>query len=92
MQIHVLFTAQLKDAAGAAGQMIDLPDQSTVRHLLTEIGQMHGERLRAMLFDSEGELLPSILLCLGNEQISIDHASLLSDGDELMLLSAISGG
>ena len=92
MQIHVLYTAQLKDAAGTAGQLIDLPDESTVRCCLTEIGQMHGERIRAMLFGSDGELLPSILLCLGNEQISIDHPAPLSDGDELILLSAISGG
>ncbi|MDP7266717.1 MAG: MoaD/ThiS family protein [Pirellulales bacterium] len=92
MQIHVLYTAQLKDAAGAAEQMIILPDRSTVRRCLSEIVQIHGEALRTMLFDSEENLLPSVLLCLGDEQISIDHASPLSDGDELTLLSAISGG
>ncbi len=92
MQIHVLYTAQLKNAAGVPGQIIDLPDQSTVRHLLEKIAEVHGEALRTMLFDSGGDLLPSVLLCLGDEQISIDHASPLSDGAELTLLSAISGG
>lgn len=92
MKVRVLYTTQLKMALGLAGEDVILNDGGTLAQLVEQLSQRHGARFRNLMMDGQGKLLPSILLCLGNEQ-AIDGTSLrLSDGDEVTILSAISGG
>ena len=92
MKVRVLYTTQLKMALGLAGEDVILHDGGTLAQLVEQLSQRHGARFRNLMVDGQGKLLPSILLCLGDEQ-AIDGTSLrLSDGDEVTILSAISGG
>ena len=92
MKIRLLYTAQLKAALGTSEEWIELPSGSTLSDCLEALLARHGEVLRTMLFDQDQNRWSSILPCIGNEQVPIDHPVPLSEGDEITLLSAISGG
>lgn len=92
MQITVNYTTQLKAALGKSVEELDFDDRATVRDVLDRLRELHGETLQGLLYDAAGRLLPSVLLCVGDEQVNIDHGVELRDGDAMTLLSAISGG
>ena len=89
MEINVHFTTQLKAALGRGSQSISLADGATVQDAMDTLKEQFPEEFRQLLF-SNGQVLPSILLSINDQQVDLD--SPLSEGDTLTLLSAISGG
>ncbi len=89
MNVTVAFTTQLKAAIGMSEQTITLPDSATVDDALKHLATLHPQPFGDLVL-SDGELLPSILMSLNDQQV--DQQVALADGDVLTLLSAISGG
>lgn len=89
MQVTIGFTTQLKAALGKSQQSVNLPDGATVQDAIRELAHMHNDEFSQLVL-ADGELMPSILLSLNDQQV--DATATLSDGDSLTLLSAISGG
>ena len=92
MNVRVIYTTQLRAALGRGWEEIDLPGPATLPGLLDRLGQLHGPTFRDLVLDSQGRPLPSILLCVGDQQIRADTAGDLKEGDQVTILSAISGG
>ena len=92
MQVTVEYAAQVKRAAGVASESVDVEDSCSIRDLLTQVAAARGEALKNILFDDNGELHPSILLFVGNEQIRWDTPIKLKNRDVVSVLSPISGG
>jgi molybdopterin converting factor small subunit len=92
MKVRVSYTTQLKAALGFGSEMVELPPSATLPQLLARLSETHGATFRDLVLENEGRLLPSILLCVGDQQVDIDTVSALKDGDEVTILSAISGG
>ncbi len=92
MQITVNYTTQLKAALGKSSEELEVNGPVLIGDVLNQLRERHGEALQGLLYDSAGMLLSSVLLCLGDEQVSVDHGGELRDGDAITLLSAISGG
>ena len=90
MEIKVVFTTQLKAALGTGSQSLSLGADATVRDAIAALGDEHRESFRTLVVAQGGELLPSILLSLNDQQV--EPSERLSDGDTLTILSAISGG
>jgi len=84
--------AQLKQAAGAAGEEIALPAPCVVRDVLLALADRHGAPLRSLLLDAGGSLQATILVFVGDEQVSANDGVALNDGDVVTLLSPIAGG
>lgn len=89
MRVHVVFTTQLKAAIGQASQDIELAENASVQEAIAVIAEQHSEAFSKYVL-SGGQLIPSILLSVNDQQASADAN--LADGDTLTLLSAISGG
>ena len=89
MHINVQFTTQVKAALGRSEQSVQLEDGATVMDAIRQLAQEHGEAFAKFVFVQD-QLLPSILTTVNDQQVSTDEA--LRDGDQLILLSAISGG
>jgi|GEM_PF-6084497 len=89
MEVTVLFTTQLKAALGRSDQQVSLAENATVKDAIAALAQQHPDHF-AKLVMVDGELLPSILLSVNDQQVDIDAS--LKQGDTLTLLSAISGG
>lgn len=92
MKIEVFYTTQLKHALGCSSNEVDVPSPLTVGQLLEHLSQLHGELFNKLVFASQGELSSSILVCVGNKCLGRDLSTTLNEGDEVTLLSPVSGG
>jgi len=92
MKITVEYTAHLKRATGTGSEEVQLPQHSTVLEVIETLLERHGEEFRAHLLDSEGNIHPSLVIAVNDEQVFLESARKLSDGDTVVLLAAIAGG
>ncbi len=81
MRVRVLFFGMLKDLAGKPAEDLDLPEDASIRDVLT-----HYEKQIPRLKES----IPSLALALNQQYASPDAK--LKAGDEIALLPPVSGG
>ena len=85
----------LKHAIGQRLTEIDLPHGSTVEDLLTYMKERWGDKLSSQLFDSDSDtILPYIRIMVNGQTIQFLEGleTLLSEGDEVLILPLVSGG
>ncbi len=92
MHVTVHYTAQIKAALGIAEESIDLPPASQMRVLIQQLIARHGEPFRELVVATDGGVLPSVLLCVGDEQVDPQADDPLPEDAVVTFLSAISGG
>ncbi len=92
MTVSVRYLAQVRAAAGRATEQVTLSDASSLVELLRNLAERHGTALRNLLFDPSGGLQPTILVFVGDEQVSGNDAVALKDGDTVTILSPMAGG
>jgi molybdopterin converting factor small subunit len=92
MHVAVRYRAQLKQAAGSAGEQVEVPSPCSIEELLTHLAGRHGAALRGLLFDAAGKRQPTILVFVGDVQVAPGEAAQLRDGDVVTLLSPMAGG
>ena len=92
MEITVHYLAQLKRAAGVATENVTVEDGCSLSQVLKGLADRHGPAFRAGLLDEHGQPLPALLFFLGAEQVRPDSARPLCEGDEVTILSPMSGG
>jgi molybdopterin converting factor small subunit len=92
MKIRVDYVAQLKDAAGRADEVVELADGTNLQDLIRQVAARRGERLAGLLLDDGGELRPSALVFVGDDQIEWHDACPLHDGATVTLMSPLAGG
>mgnify|MGYP002624460560 CR=1 FL=1 len=90
MQVTIRYMAQLKRAADTNSETLEVDDQSTVQSLLVRLTREHPDLERMLLND--GQLQPTILVFVGDDQVDDPQAQTLSEGDVVTLLSPIAGG
>ena len=90
MEVVVTFTTQLKAALGQPSATLTLDEDASVMSALSSLAGRYPTEFSGLVLSSQGQLLPSILLCVNDQQVA--PSALLHDGDTLTLLSAISGG
>jgi molybdopterin converting factor small subunit len=89
MRITVRYLAQLKEAAGIATEIVTSEERST-HGLLMSLGDHHGDALRRLLLDADGQPNATILVFVNDRQV--EPGMELNDGDVVTLLSPIAGG
>ena len=92
MKVSVVYTTQIKAALDLAEEAVDVAEGATAVDLLRHLADKHGSTFGELVFSADGALLPSLLLCVGDEQLTSPAEQSLGDGDVVTLLSAISGG
>ena len=92
MVVTVQYTTQLKAALGTAQEEIQLADDATLAELLRQLSAQHGATFTDLVLMKDGNLLPSIIVCIDDQQSSAQQDVPLEDGNQVMFLSAISGG
>ena len=90
MKVTVRYTAQLREAAGAASEVVDLANPPTVAELVKFLADRHGDGFRAVAFGASGR--PAVLIVVGETQVRSDDPRKLADGVIVSLLAPISGG
>lgn len=93
MKLKVSYSGQARAAAGCGSEEFELPGAATLHDLLLAIASRHGERVTALLETTPERRAPAVLVFVGEESVRWETPPpLLKDGDEVMLLSPISGG
>ncbi len=90
MKITIKYSAQIAQAADASSETVELEAPCTVRELVERIAKERGGRFRDLVLGGEGK--PVVLLAVGDEQVRWEDERRLREGDEVSLLSPISGG
>jgi molybdopterin converting factor small subunit len=92
MNVDVYYTTQLRTALGQAQQRVTLDRGSTLGQLLRQLADVHAAVFSTHVLDPQGDLLPGIMLCVGDQQVTEPDSFVLQDDATVTILSAISGG
>jgi molybdopterin converting factor small subunit len=92
MKVRVRYLAQLKQAAGLGAETVELEGPCAAREFVANLAERHGGPLRGLLLTPGGQVQPTILIFVGDEQVAAGASEALRDGDEVTLLSPIAGG
>lgn len=93
MKIHLVYEAQLREAAGESEAVVQAEEGTTVEGLLRHVSAAR-ESLAARLIGEDDRLQSSMLIFVNDKPITRDAAMdlLLADGDIVLLIPPISGG
>ncbi len=92
MMVVVRYMAQLRLAVGTGSESVTLPEGAVLPDLLRQLGRAHPGLLPRLLFDARGELQPSLLVFVGDSQVSPSEPRPLREGEVITLLTPIAGG
>jgi molybdopterin converting factor small subunit len=92
MDVRVDYIAQVKHAAGVATELVSLAGAAPLGDLLHRLAQRHGPEFRSLVFGENGCVNPSILVTVNDEQVVPDSGVELKVGDNVAILSPMSGG
>jgi len=91
MKVRVAYHGQLRLAAGAAGEELEVPAGSSVADVLQHAARRHGV-LRSVLLGPNGQPSRAVLVAVGDRQVRPGESVALRDGDVVTLLPPIGGG
>lgn len=92
MQITIHFMGQARLAAGCEQTTLEISDGSLVRAAMDAAVRERGDLLREFLFHDDGRPRRSVLLVVGQQQVSWDWERPLCSGEVLTVLPPIAGG
>jgi molybdopterin converting factor small subunit len=91
--VKVRYNNILRSAAGLAEETVRIPAGASLLDLLRQLGDRHGSRLLALLFDAKGGVVTHLVIFRNQKLVPQGQYELqLAEGDELMLFPAVSGG
>ncbi len=85
-----LFSA-LREIAGAKEVEVE-GEELSVKEALQRFVVKYGEKAKTTLFDSQGEMLPSVLVLVNGEAASDGAATRVRKGDTIQVLLPTAGG
>lgn len=92
IKVKVRFTAQLKDKAGLNTDLFELNPNEKIQSLLRRLVERYGNGFGEILFDEKGFYRNSNLIAINGCQVNYEENSKLNQGDEVTILSPVSGG
>lgn len=92
MNVTVQYETLLKRAAGTASDEIDVDGACDVRAAIQAVADRRRETLASLLLAEDGDVRSSVLIFVGDRQISPGESHQLQDGDIVTLMTPISGG
>ncbi len=90
MKVTVRYQTQIKRALGLAAETVEVGEACALADLARHLGARHGEPFRRLVLTEAGEPLESVLVFIGDRQVS--GAVALRDGDVVTLLAPMAGG
>ena len=92
MKVYVKSIGDLRDYLGRDPQEIELPAGARFGELLAFIGEHWGKVLPPFIWDAEKQQFRGAVFFVIDKQVVQDMATPLQDGQEIMLMRALSGG
>lgn len=92
MKLTINYMGQLKQATGIETENIVLESPYSVKDLILQLAEKHGEPLRSFFIDSDHNLNNSIMLIVDDTQIHLEEPLQLKEGSTISFLSPLAGG
>jgi molybdopterin converting factor small subunit len=92
MKITFKYFAQVRQATGAESEQMVLADGADMATALETAAGRHGAAFRKLVLDEFGVVRPSMLVLVNGVPAPRGGQRKLAEGDEITLLSAVSGG
>ena len=92
MNIHIEFLAQLGVLAGGRHRNLEVSGACTAQEAIRAVLADDAVELRSLVFDSQGDLKPSLLVFVGEEQLDWQQPTALQPNDTIVLATPIAGG
>jgi molybdopterin converting factor small subunit len=92
MKITMNYFGQLRNAAGAESEDVELDAGATVQDAVASRIDAHGDVFRTVLLAEDGGLRPSVMVLVNDTPAPKSPPASLSEGDQVKLLAAIAGG
>ena len=92
MKITIEYNGQLRHLAQRESDVLDIAEGTSIPEAVAQAATSYDESFQVILFDSQGELLPSALVLMHDEPVNREQWPTLTDGDVLTLLPPIAGG
>ena len=92
MKIAVKYQTQIKRAAGLGGETVELGGDGSLRNLLQELAARRGDAFRLLVLREDGMPRDTILVFVGDHQVTARSAVALREGDVVTLLAPMAGG
>ena len=88
MDVQVLYATQVRTIVGFDCESVSLSSGTTVRQLIDVLCDRHGGRLLQLAANGG----PHLMVCVNDCQVIDFAAHVLADGDEVLMMSPVSGG
>ena len=92
MKITIEYSAQIRRTLGISEETIVLVDSQSLHDLILHLAEKHGQLLKDLILDVEGNLSRMILASVNSVQVQESTSVDLKNGDCVNLMSPISGG
>ena len=92
MEIKLKFTAQLKDVSGVEQSSFTIDGTENFKEVIQNIATHYGGAFYKSLFTNDGNYRYSNLIVLNDYQVNYTDQIQLVEGDQITLMSPISGG
>ena len=92
MNIQIEFLAQLGVVAGGRLRVVEVPASCSAQDAIRAALADEAEDLRSLVLDGEGDLQPSLLVFVGDEQLDWSQPTALQPDDTIVLAPPIAGG
>jgi len=92
MTVRLHYANRFASAVGSNREELEIDGPVRIVELLQRLAHRHGDAFRQVAFANDGELQPALMICVNDEHLLDPSDYFLRDGDEVMILSAISGG
>lgn len=92
MKITVCFLGQLRHSANRDSVVIEAASGAVLTDVIGQAAAKYDDVFRGIVFNESGLLRPSLMVLYNETPIDKDAPPTLRDGDQITLLTAISGG
>jgi len=92
MQTKIHYFGQLYTVTGKKSEDVEIRKDTSLRRLLISQAEVYGDGFRTIVLDEESKIRPSAIVVLNGKMAAKDKDTVLNDGDEIKLLTAIAGG
>ncbi len=92
MKVTITYMAQAKKAAGVSSESLEFSESVTVQEVVAgELCKRH-KNLASCILKEDATIRDMVLVFQGDKRIEAHASSQLSDGDELTIMTPITGG
>jgi len=91
-KVTVRYFNLIGDSLGKKSEVISLEEHSTFQDLVKALLEMYGDKLRELLLDEDGSLLPHIRVFINDGIMNPQLGEALKEGDEVSFFVAVVGG